>query len=131
MPIVWVLHAGYLGMIAGLGLEGLSAFRSEVPFSLALHGLTLGSIGMMTLAMMTRVSLGHSGRRLQVSRPIAAAYVSLMAAALVRVAGGLLLPQFYVVTVIVAGVLWMLAFALFTIVYLPILVSPRADRQPG
>ena len=131
MPIVWVLHAGYLALAVGFGLEGVAIAWRVLPFPLALHVLTIGGIGIMTFAMMTRVSLGHSGRKLQVNRATGLAYAGLVAAVAVRVGGGALLPQFYMGTVVFSGLLWVAAFMVFAVVYLPILFSPRADGRPG
>lgn len=129
MPIVWILHVGSLALVAGLVLEGLAAGWGLVPFSVALHGLTVGAIGMMTLAMMTRVSLGHSGRQLKITRLILLAYLLLLVSFMVRL-GGVAQPVDYRASVLLSGWLWIAAFGLFTAVYLPILWRPRADGRP-
>lgn len=128
MPIVWILHAGYGWIAVGLLLEGMALLTEESLFPVALHVLTMGGIGTMTLAMMTRVSLGHTGRPLQVSGWITAAYLVLQAGIVVRTVGGWLLPEFYLLTVLVAAAGWTFAFSVFSAVYLPILVRPRADE---
>ena len=86
---------------------------------------------MMIVAVMTRASLGHTGRALVVARSIAVAYALLLAAALVRVLGPALLPASYLATVEAAALLWIVAFAIYVVVYAPILTRERADGKPG
>ncbi|HTH17566.1 MAG TPA: NnrS family protein, partial [Magnetospirillum sp.] len=73
-PILWVLHLGYLWMVVGLALLGLSSFVEALPVSAAVHALTAGSIGTMVLGVMSRAALGHSGRPLEVAKPVVVAY---------------------------------------------------------
>ncbi len=129
MPIVWILHAGYFWVTVGYLAEGYAMLVDSSLYPLALHVLSLGGIGTMTLAMMTRVSLGHTGRPLQVSGWITAAYIVLQAAILVRGLGGWMLPEAYVQTVVLAAAGWTFAFAVFSTVYFPILLRPRADEK--
>jgi uncharacterized protein involved in response to NO len=81
--------------------------------------------------MMTRTARGHTARPLQVGTWETAAYVLVHAAAVVRVFAPLLLPGSYAALVTVSGLLWSVAFAIFTLVYIPILTRPRLDGQPG
>ena len=81
--------------------------------------------------MMTRTSRGHTARPLTVGPWEVAAYVLVQAAALVRVFLPLMLPHAYVAAIVVSAVLWCAAFAIFTVVYYPILTRARLDGQPG
>jgi uncharacterized protein involved in response to NO len=81
--------------------------------------------------MLARVALGHTGRPLRAARPMAVGFVLLTLSALVRVGVPLLAPAAYRSSVLLAGVLWTAAFALYLWVYAPILVRPRADARPG
>jgi uncharacterized protein involved in response to NO len=81
--------------------------------------------------MMARVSLGHSGRMLVVGKPMTASFALLLTAVLIRVFGPLLGPTAYLATMMLAGILFALAFGLYLLVYLPILWSPRLDGRPG
>jgi len=81
--------------------------------------------------MMARVALGHSGRLLAASRPIVVAFALSLLAAVVRVGAPLLGSDRYRITVVLAGALWTAAFALYLVVYVPILVAPRVDGKPG
>jgi uncharacterized protein involved in response to NO len=130
-PLLWVLHLGYAWAAFGLALKGLAAFVPSIPATAALHALTVGAVGTMTLAVMSRAALGHTGRPLVAPRPVALAYGLVSAAAAVRVFTPMLLPAWYLDGIVVSGLLWVLAFALFVAVYAPILTRPRADGQPG
>jgi uncharacterized protein involved in response to NO len=129
-PILWILHLSYAWIVVHLALRGLAAFELVSPL-LATHALTVGVIGGLTLGMMTRTSRGHTARPLKVGRWEAAAYVLVQLAAVVRVLLPLAFPAAYAFFVAASAVLWCGAFAIFTIVYVPILARPRLDGQPG
>ncbi len=127
-PLVWILHLGYLWLSAGLVLTGMSvAAPGLVPPSAGVHALTAGAVGVMTLAVMTRASRGHTGRPLTAGKLEVLIYVLINAAALTRVAGGLA-PTAYQPLLIVSAGLWSAAFLAFAIGYGPMLLSPRPDR---
>ncbi|WP_292067481.1 NnrS family protein [Brevundimonas sp. UBA7664] len=127
-PLVWILHLGYLWLAAGLFFTGLSvAAPGLVPPSVGVHALTAGAIGVMTLAIMTRASRGHTGRPLAAGRIEVLIYVLINAAALTRVTGGLL-PTLYQPLLMVSAGLWSAAFLAFVVGYGPMLLSPRPDR---
>ncbi len=130
-PIVWVLHAAYAWLPIGLLLKaaamlGGGAWAVHWP-----HALGAGAAATMILAVMTRASLGHTGRPLAVAKPIAWAYAFLVAAAAVRVFGPTVLPLDYAHVVVCAGLLWFAAFLLYAWVYTPILLRPRVDGKSG
>ncbi|CAA7620558.1 conserved membrane hypothetical protein [Magnetospirillum sp. LM-5] len=129
-PILWVLHLGYLWLVIGLALLGLSSFVPALPPSAAVHALTAGAVGTMVLGVMSRAALGHAGRMLEVSPWTVAAYVLLSLGTLARVAaplaGGAQMGLTHA-----GGTLWTLAWGLFVVVYFPIVTRPRADGRPG
>ncbi|HXF78854.1 MAG TPA: NnrS family protein [Usitatibacter sp.] len=129
-PLVWSLHAAYAWIPIHLAMR-IAALDGLIAPQWAAHALTVGTIGGMTLAMMTRTALGHSGRPLAAGRAEIACYVLVNAAALVRVFGGILLPSLYVDTIVAAACLWSFAFAIYAVAYWPILTRPRIDGQPG
>ena len=129
-PILWILHLSYCWVVVHLVLRGLAGF-DLVTAGLATHALTVGVIGGLTLGMMTRTARGHTARPLRVGPWEVAAYVLVHLAALVRVGSPLILPDAYVALVAVSAVLWSAAFAIFTVVYIPILSRPRLDGQSG
>jgi uncharacterized protein involved in response to NO len=128
-PLLWVLHLGYAWLVAGFALKGLAALE-VVPTTAAVHAYTAGTMGVVGLGIMSRASLGHSGRPLKASTITVCSYVLINLAALARVFGPItgLDPQ---VSYGVSGSLWCLAFVLFLWVYTPILAYPRADGKPG
>jgi uncharacterized protein involved in response to NO len=130
-PLVWVLHAAYAWLPLGLALKALSLSTGAPWASHWLHALTIGSAALMILAVMTRASLGHTGRPLAASGVTAGAYGMLMLAALVRVFGPSVLPGSYTATALGAGLLWLAAFGGFVAVYAPVLLRARADGKPG
>lgn len=129
-PMVWVLHAAYAWLVVYLVLRGMVAM-DLVTQVLAAHALTIGGIGGMTIGMMTRTARGHTGRPLQADRFEVGCYVLIAFAALIRVFGGLLLSDHYLATVVVSGVCWSAAFALYAVRYWPVLSRPRLDGKPG
>ena len=129
-PLLWILHVGHAWVIIGLALRVAAAVARPSLLTSSVHALTVGAIGCTTLGMMARVSLGHSGRPLVAPRPVALGFAALTLGAIVRVLGPLWL-SLYPVAIYVSGVLWTLAFAVFTVHHARILVRPRADGRPG
>jgi uncharacterized protein involved in response to NO len=129
-PILWILHLSYAWIVVHLALRGLAAFEL-VPAVTATHALTVGAIGGLTLGMMTRTARGHTARPLVVGGAELAAYLLVQAAAVVRVLLPIAFPGAYAATVWTSAALWSAAFAIFTVVYYPILSRPRLDGQPG
>jgi uncharacterized protein involved in response to NO len=130
VPLVWILHAAYAWIIVHLLLRALAA-QGYVAQPFAIHALTIGAIGGMTIGMMTRTARGHCGRPLIADRVDVACYALIMAAAIVRVVGGIAFPELLRATVILSGLCWSLGFALYAIRYAPMLVAPRIDGKPG
>jgi uncharacterized protein involved in response to NO len=123
-PLVTILHAGYAWIPVGLALLGLSVAGYDVPRSGGVHALTAGAMTTMILAVMTRASLGHTGRDLKASPMTVAAYVCVTIGALLRVAASLGVGP-YALMLDFAGAFWGVALLLFVIVYRPVLWSPR------
>lgn len=130
-PMLTVLYVGLLWLALGLILDGLPAFVSALPPRGALHALTVGAIGVVTLGMMARVAVGHTGRPMQAARLTLLAFVLINAAAALRGLAPVLAPGGYQTWLMASGICWMLAFGLFLWVHTPMLVSPRPDGRPG
>lgn len=130
-PIVGVLHLAYVWLPIGLALKAAALLTGAAPAAFWLHALTIGAVATMILAVMTRASLGHTGRPLVVDPVIALAYLLLTAAALVRVFGLAVLPIAYPEVILAAAFLWTAAFVLFTWIYAPMLLSARVDGKAG
>lgn len=131
VPLVWCLHLAYAWIPLGFGLKAIHLLVGGAWSGHWLHGLTIGAAASMILAVMTRASLGHTGRPLVAAGPIAVAYLLLTVSALVRVLAPALPGTNYLWTAILAGLLWLAAFVLFLAVYTPILFRPRVDGKSG
>ncbi|MBF0369509.1 MAG: NnrS family protein [Magnetococcales bacterium] len=127
-PLVWVLHLGYGWLIVGFFLRGLSLLWEVMPMNDALHAQTVGAIGMLAVGISSRVSLAHTGRPLMASRGVVGVYLALFVAALVRVLGGWIAPEWLVP---LSGLIWIGAFGLFVSIFAPKLLRPRLDGRPG
>lgn len=124
-PLVWVLHGGYLFVPLGALAMGLSILVPDlVGLAAAQHIWMAGAIGLMTLAVMTRATLGHTGQALKAGAPTVALYVCLIGAVLMRLAGGYW-PDVAITLYMLSGSFWCAAFLGFCVVYGPALLRPR------
>ena len=130
-PIVAMLHLAYAWIPVGLGLRALAELGSPVPGAAWLHALTTGAFASMILAVMTRATLGHTGRAITASPATTWAYGAVTVAALCRVFGPVLAPGSHGLWLSAAAALWTLGFVLFLVCYAPMLCTPRADGRPG
>lgn len=127
-PLVWILHLGYLWMPVGLGLVA-AASLAVVPATAALHALTGGVIATMMLAIMTRATLGHTGRPLTADAATTATYALLFLAVVGRVAAPLA-PELTTALLTASGLLWIAAFLLYLAVYAPKLWGEPVHAAP-
>jgi uncharacterized protein involved in response to NO len=130
-PLLWILYLAYAAIIAGFALKAAAYFPGISP-SLGLHAFAVGGIGLMTLGMMTRVALGHTGRNVFEPPPLLFwVFIILFAALITRVALPMLFEQHYRVWIVLSQWLWLSAFLIYFIHYFPILSRPRVDGQDG
>lgn len=130
-PLLWILHVGYAWIPIGLLLRAVARLAPGVSDSLATHALTVGAIGSLTLGMMARVALGHTGRTLVAPKVVAAGFGLMTAAACARVVVPLLWPGAYYRAVLAAGALWCASFVAYVVGYAPVLAGPRIDGKAG
>ncbi|RAL24765.1 hypothetical protein DL240_00720 [Lujinxingia litoralis] len=138
-PLLWVLHAGHAWIGIGFLLRAAALQWPGVSSAMATHAITVGAVGMLTLGMMARVALGHTGRPLKTWPAVGWAFGLVGLAALLRTFAPMLLPVmlpgvwpgYYTGFVAVAAGLWGVAFAVYSVVYLPVLVGSRVDGRPG
>jgi uncharacterized protein involved in response to NO len=124
-PILLILHLGYAFVSLGALMLGVSILWPDLmPPSGALHAWTTGAMGTMTLAVMTRATLGHTGRDIATTPSTVIIYAAILIAALARVAAPLL-PANYEAALVFAGVGWIVAFGTFVLVYGPMLLRAR------
>jgi uncharacterized protein involved in response to NO len=127
-PLVTILHMAYAFVPLGFALLALAIVRPDViQPSGALHAWTTGAIGLMTLAVMTRASLGHTGQPLTATWPIRLIYIAAVTAALGRIAAAFTFLREPMLHVSAAA--WVLAFVGFAVVYGPLLLRPRPGNE--
>ena len=130
-PLVWILVMAYGFIIAGFLLKALSIYIGISP-SLSLHSYTVGGIGLVTLGMMSRVSLGHTGRNVFDPPPVLGwIFLALLVGAVVRVILPLFNMDLYQYWVAISQILWIVAFAAFSILFAPMFLSGRVDGRDG
>ena len=129
-PLVWILHAAYAWIVVYLLLRGLTSL-DLLTGSYAIHALTVGAVGGLTIGMMTRTARGHTGRLLIADGYERAMFVMIQLAALIRVFGGIVAPDLYLASVQWSGVIWAATFGLYALRYWPVLTRPRLDGKPG
>jgi uncharacterized protein involved in response to NO len=122
--LVLVLHVAYAFVPAGFLLLGLSFWWSAVPPSAGIHAFTAGAMGLMPLAVMTRATLGHTGRPLAASVGTQVIYALAAAGAVLRIAAAI---AAWPGLLDLAGLIWIAAFAGFVVVFGPLL----AGRPPS
>jgi len=132
VPLLWSFYCGLWLINLGFLLYALSFILAATPVILAIHCWAIGGIGVITLAMMARVSLGHTGRNIH-TPPHSVVWVFglVIFATLSRVLLPIVLPEYYRLSVMLAASGWIVAFGLFCITYWPILSKPRIDGTPG
>jgi len=127
-PLLWILHLGYVWLLVGLVFFALCAV-DLVAFSTGFHAFTAGAIGTMTLGMMVRVALGHTGRPLVASKLTTGAFVLMQAAVVLRVVVPIINPENIDVYIPISAYLWVASFVIYLWVYSPILWQPRPDGR--
>jgi uncharacterized protein involved in response to NO len=125
-PLLFVLHAGYAWLVLGTALLGLSILGAGVPAASAIHALTAGAVATMILAVMPRVTLGHTGRDLTANHATIVIFLLINTAAITRVCASWH-PEAMMILLAMSGVCWIAAFGLFEIVYGTMLLT----RQPA
>ncbi|NOI81224.1 short-chain dehydrogenase [Vibrio tubiashii] len=128
-PLVWSLHATYLCIPVSLLLRGLL----DNPFAShnMLHMFAIGAIGGVILAMIARVTMGHTGRAIYQGPNMSVAFAAIILAALVRSLGVAFFPQYLIESVNISAALWILAFAMYVGMFGKMLITPRVDGHPG
>ncbi|WP_250656184.1 NnrS family protein [Alkalimarinus coralli] len=130
-PLLWSLHFSYLFVPVGMIALFLYSMGWLGNISIALHCLTVGAMGGMILAMISRVTLGHTGRKLQPPKLMTLGYILILTAAVVRVLLPWLVPPLANWGIVAAAVLWVAAYSIYLRYYGPMLVTTRADGRPG
>lgn len=130
VPLLWILHLSYAWIGIGFALLALASLGA-LPASAAFHALTVGSMAGLIIGMMTRTTLGHTGRPLKAGRAEAWMYWLIQLGALARLLAAVGSAELHLPLLLAAGLCWSLAFALFVLVYAPWLWRPRVDGREG
>jgi uncharacterized protein involved in response to NO len=120
----------YAWIPAGLALLALNAY-GVVSAGASVHAFSVGTIGGMILAMVTRTALGHTGRLLVAGRAETAAYVLVHMAAGLRLMAAFASDTAYTRLIEASAALWCAAFLIYFATYLPRLLTSRVDAKPG
>jgi uncharacterized protein involved in response to NO len=131
VPLLWSFHFAIKFIAYGLIILGASYLTPEIPSNHMWHLLTVGGMGGLILAMISRVSLGHTGRPLSPPKAMTAAYIFITLAAIMRAFGPWALPEKSGLFIDISGTFWLFAFGIFVITYAPMLMSGRKDGRPG
>jgi len=123
VPLLWSIHLSIKFIAYGLIILGLSYLIDEIPSNHIWHLLTVGGMGGLILAMISRVSLGHTGRPLSPPKAMTLAYILITLAALIRALGPWVLPEKTLLFIDISGTFWLLAFGIFVVTYGPMLMS--------
>jgi uncharacterized protein involved in response to NO len=128
-PLLWSLHLAYFAMSSGLVMLGLTEVNVLNNASLAYHAITVGGMGLMILSMISRVSLGHTGRMIKVGKLMTIAFLLMALAFVVRVIAPVFFDQ-YAQLIAVSAKLWVVAYSAFVVSYIPVLFKARVDGRP-
>lgn len=124
-PLLFILHLGYFWIPIGFLLIAYSSFTDLFPVSHAMHAFTIGAIGSLTLGVMSRASLGHSGLPLNNAPILTIIFISINLAAISRVILPIATQSTYITILNGAASLWILAYALFLVRFIPIFLQPK------
>ncbi len=130
-PLLWSLWLSFMGIAIGFLLFAVQPWLN-FNHSLAFHAVALSGIGLLTLSMMSRVALGHTGRSIHhPPKLVVGIFICMILAWLARVGLPFLLPEYYLLTVAISQGFWLLAFFIFCLTYFKILVTTREDGLFG
>lgn len=131
VPLLWSLHGALFFIWFGLIALGIGHFTDTLPLNHLWHLLTVGGIGGLILAMISRVTLGHTGRALQPPKIMSFAFILILIATISRVFGPWFMPEHYSVLINFSILCWLSSYGIFVIKYGPMLLTPRKDGRPG
>jgi len=131
VPLLWSLHLSYFMLSLGLVFYALSLMMPSLNSITMIHLSAIGGIGGVILAMISRVTLGHTGRSLHPSKWMSIAFIATALSAIARVAIPFILPQAPMMAYAISALFWCTAFILFVLFYAKMLLSARVDNRPG
>jgi uncharacterized protein involved in response to NO len=124
--LVWVLYLSYVFIVLGFALKAASLFGIMISPIIVLHVFAIGGVGLVTCGMMSRVSLGHTGRNVnQPPAGLVVIFICITVSMLCRVFLPLALPQYYLLSVTLSKLFWIAGFGGFLVLYTSMLIKPR------
>lgn len=130
--LLWGLYGAFIFITLGFLLFALIPYTTLFSKSMAIHAFAFGGIALLTVSMMSRVTLGHTGRQVhEPSRWVGVAQWLLLIGAITRILPIALWPEFYLSWIFISQLLWIAGFSLFVIVNYPLLTQPRVDGAAG
>lgn len=130
-PLMIILHIGVLWIAVGFLLMSYASFVDDTFMVLSYHAFSIGAAGSLTLGVMTRALIGHSGLPMNNEKIITSFFILINVAALSRIAAPIVLVDYYREFLFISGVCWVAAYLLFLVRALPVVIKPRADGKPG
>ncbi len=130
VPLVWILQIAYAWFIIGFIIKALTIFSIDKSV-FAFHAFAVGGIGIMTLGMMARVSIGHTGREMILDRWMVLSFILINIAVIVRVIIPMFIPDLYLNSIHISGWFWIVSFSIYAIVYTPMWLRARIDGREG
>ncbi len=124
-PLLLILHVGYLWIVIGAALLGAALLDAALPLAAGIHAFTAGAMGTMALAIMTRVSLAHTGRPLEADGLTILLYVTINVSAVTRIVAAFVDGEPQLQLLAFSAILWIASFAIFAGRYGPMLVALR------
>ena len=130
-PLMIILHIGVLWIAVGFFILGYAFLVDTMYIALSYHAFSVGAAGSLTLGVMSRAILGHSGRPIMNEKIITIMFLLINLSALSRILAPVYFVDQYLLFIAISGVCWVLAYVIFLIRFLPMVVLPRADGKPG
>jgi len=129
-PLLWGLFLSFVMINLGFLLRALMPVTAVPPY-LPVHAYAVGGVGIITVSMMARVTLGHTGRDIhQAPRVMVLILVGMLLTATIRIFLPLVDYSHYKLWIGAAGTTWIASFFLFTVVFAPMLLRQRVDEKP-
>tara|TARA_R110002096_G_C14661614_1_gene728100 strand:+ start:20423 stop:21586 length:1164 start_codon:yes stop_codon:yes gene_type:complete len=130
-PLMIILHIGVLWISVGFFLMSYANFYDDGFMVLSYHAFSIGAAGSLTLGVMTRALIGHSGMPMNNEGMITFYFILINIAAISRILAPVLFIDYYSEFLFISGVCWVLAYLMFLIRAIPVVIKPRADGRPG
>ncbi|MDP0562317.1 MAG: NnrS family protein [Candidatus Endonucleobacter sp. (ex Gigantidas childressi)] len=131
VPLLWSLHLSYLILSLGLIFYAIALVLPRFNAITMIHLTAIGGFGGVILAMISRVSLGHTGRTLNPSKWMSIAFIAVIISAIARAIFPLFMPNLSLMTYWISILFWSIAYTLFVIIYAKMLSTARLDKRPG